>query len=111
MKIFLYKKRMKSKFRKNGAQWATKLRLTSVGRFCDYLESTNYLKFSSPNWQMSLIGPRRETEIEETLIEVIPNYNIRKHMKPGLSGWAQVNFHMVLLLKTLLQNLVMIYTI
>ncbi len=42
---------------------------------------------------MSLIGPRPERpEIEEDLNIKIPNYKLRHIIKPGLSGWAQVNY-------------------
>jgi len=42
--------------------------------------------------EMSLIGPRPErTEIEEKLEAEIPNYRLRYWIRPGLSGWAQVN--------------------
>ena len=41
---------------------------------------------------MSLIGPRPERpQLEEKLNEKIPNYKYRHIVKPGLSGWAQVN--------------------
>ena len=43
---------------------------------------------------MSLIGPRPERpEIDKTLVEEIPFYNFRNIIKPGLSGWAQVNYN------------------
>ncbi len=42
---------------------------------------------------MSLIGPRPERpEIDKELIKSIPNYKLRYLVRPGLSGWAQVNF-------------------
>ena len=42
---------------------------------------------------MALIGPRPERpEIDIKLNEVIFNYKLRYSIKPGLSGWAQVNF-------------------
>ena len=42
---------------------------------------------------MSLIGPRPERpEIEEKLLKNIPYYDYRNILKPGLSGWAQVNY-------------------
>ena len=42
---------------------------------------------------MSLIGPRPERpEIEVELIEKLPNYLYRYQVKPGLSGWAQINY-------------------
>ena len=43
--------------------------------------------------EMSLIGPRPERpEIEENLNKKINQYKFRHIIKPGLSGWAQVNF-------------------
>ena len=43
--------------------------------------------------EMSLIGPRPERpEIEIELVKKIPNYMVRYQAKPGLSGWAQVNY-------------------
>ena len=42
---------------------------------------------------MSLIGPRPERpSIEKDLLNNIPNYDLRHLIKPGLSGWAQVNY-------------------
>ena len=42
--------------------------------------------------EMSLIGPRPERpELEATLEQQIPNYRVRHWIRPGLSGWAQVN--------------------
>ena len=42
---------------------------------------------------MSLIGPRPERpEIDLKLDKQIPYYRKRYLIKPGLSGWAQVNF-------------------
>ena len=42
---------------------------------------------------MSLIGPRPERpEFEQDLERKIPHYRLRHLMRPGLSGWAQVNY-------------------
>ena len=49
--------------------------------------------FSVLTGDMSLIGPRPERpEIDKILIKEIPNYNLRYLVRPGLSGWAQVNY-------------------
>lgn len=43
--------------------------------------------------QMSFIGPRPERpHFVEQLAEVIPHYRERARVKPGLTGWAQVNY-------------------
>ena len=42
---------------------------------------------------MSLIGPRPERpEFDNYLIDQIPFYSMRYLLRPGLSGWAQVNY-------------------
>jgi len=41
---------------------------------------------------MSLVGPRPERpELIEVFKEEIPHYNARHNIKPGITGWAQVN--------------------
>ena len=41
---------------------------------------------------MSLVGPRPERpELIEKFKEQIPHYNARHNIKPGITGWAQVN--------------------
>ncbi len=43
--------------------------------------------------EMSLVGPRAErAELVAALQEVVPFYRARLLVKPGLSGWAQINF-------------------
>ncbi|MFT3990476.1 MAG: sugar transferase [Luteolibacter sp.] len=42
--------------------------------------------------EMSLVGPRPERpEFIEEFKEAIPHYNVRHNIKPGVTGWAQVN--------------------
>ncbi|MBC8127315.1 MAG: sugar transferase [Gloeobacteraceae cyanobacterium ES-bin-144] len=42
--------------------------------------------------EMSLVGPRPERpELIEGFKEDIPHYNVRHNIKPGVTGWAQVN--------------------
>jgi exopolysaccharide biosynthesis polyprenyl glycosylphosphotransferase len=42
--------------------------------------------------EMSLVGPRPERpELIVNFKEEIPHYNARHNVKPGISGWAQVN--------------------
>ncbi|MDP0492486.1 MAG: exopolysaccharide biosynthesis polyprenyl glycosylphosphotransferase [Verrucomicrobiota bacterium JB023] len=41
---------------------------------------------------MSLVGPRPERpELINDFKEEIPHYNVRHNIKPGLTGWAQIN--------------------
>ncbi|MDB5189213.1 MAG: putative colanic acid biosysnthesis UDP-glucose lipid carrier transferase [Parcubacteria group bacterium] len=42
--------------------------------------------------ELSLIGPRNDmAALGERLAEVLPFYNLRYSMKPGITGWAQIN--------------------
>ncbi|MEM9081605.1 MAG: sugar transferase, partial [Verrucomicrobiota bacterium] len=42
--------------------------------------------------EMSLVGPRPERpELIHDFKEEIPHYNFRHNIKPGLTGWAQIN--------------------
>src|SRR5229473_3225304 len=42
---------------------------------------------------MSLVGPRScRSESAKQLMELIPGYNKRLSIKPGITGWAQMNY-------------------
>jgi len=42
--------------------------------------------------QMSLVGPRPHAQAHDELYSrAIKNYEVRQHVKPGLTGWAQVH--------------------
>ena len=76
--------------------WAQKQdpRITRVGAFirASRIDELPQL-FNVLRGDMSMIGPRPERPIfVAELTEVIPFYNHRGYVKPGLTGWAQVNY-------------------
>ncbi len=93
----IYKLRsMKNDAEKDGAIWATKndSRVTRLGKFIrkvridELPQLWNVLK-----GDMSLIGPRPERMVfVKELEEKLPYYYIRHTVKPGLTGWAQINY-------------------
>ena len=81
---------------KTGAVWAQKddPRVTSVGRlirrirFDELPQLINVLK-----GEMSIVGPRPERpEFVRALNEQIPYYRQRHCVRPGITGWAQINY-------------------
>ena len=87
---------MRSNAEKDGVQWSKKNdeRITKVGRFIRKMRIDELPQLISViKGEMSLIGPRPERpEIDLFLSKDIKNYYIRYNLKPGLSGWAQVNY-------------------
>ena len=66
---------------------------THVGKFLrkSYLDELPQIK-NVIKGEMSLIGPRPERpEFVEIFKREIPDYEMRLRVRPGLSGWAQVN--------------------
>ena len=80
----------------NGAQWAQKddPRVTRLGKFIrmtriDELPQT----WSVLKGEMSFVGPRPERpEFVADLEEKLPYYAERHMVKPGITGWAQINY-------------------
>ncbi len=97
-KFMIYKFRtMVADAEKDGkARWASKgdPRITRVGQFLrksrldELPQLLNVLR-----GEMSIIGPRPERpEFVEQLEQEIPFYSMRLLVKPGLTGWAQINY-------------------
>lgn len=96
-KFTLYKFRtMRVDAEKDGAKWAQQNdpRITRLGKILRYThldelpQLINVLK-----GELSFVGPRPERpEFVKELKEKIPYYEIRHLAKPGITGWAQINY-------------------
>ena len=79
-----------------GIQWAQKCdaRITRSGSLLRQLRVDELPQlWGVIRGELSLIGPRPERpELETDLEQQIPHYRIRHWIRPGLSGWAQVNY-------------------
>jgi len=93
--ITAYKFRSMTKNLAASGEWATETdnRITHVGHF---LRMSSLDEF--PQWlnvlrgEISLIGPRSDIQgLGVRLAEAIPYYNARYMVKPGITGWAQIN--------------------
>lgn len=81
---------------KDGAKWASKddPRVTRLGKFIrkvriDELPQT----WSVLKGEMSFVGPRPEVpQFVDELEEQLPYYAERHMVKPGITGWAQINY-------------------
>ena len=80
---------------KTGAVWATKddPRITHVGKWLRKLRLDELPQlFNVLRGEMSIVGPRPERpEFVAVLQEKIAYYRQRHCVKPGITGWAQIN--------------------
>ena len=79
-----------------GAQWAKKddPRITRVGRFIRRYRLDELPQFLNViRGEMSFVGPRPERPcFVDQLREQIPFYDERHSVRPGVTGWAQVEY-------------------
>jgi len=77
-------------------RWAQRRdpRITRAGRFIRPLRIDELPQLINVLLgEMSMVGPRPERpHFVEQLAQVIPPYGQRSYVKPGLTGWAQVNY-------------------
>jgi exopolysaccharide biosynthesis polyprenyl glycosylphosphotransferase len=79
----------------SGRAWTVKNdpRVTKVGKFLRHTSIDEVPQFFNILWgEMSLVGPRPEQSMfVEQFKEEIPRYMIKHQVRPGLTGWAQIN--------------------
>jgi lipopolysaccharide/colanic/teichoic acid biosynthesis glycosyltransferase len=76
------------------ARWASlnDNRVTRVGSFIRKTRIDELPQlFNVLKGDMSFVGPRPERpQFVKELAETIPFYSLRQHIKPGITGWAQI---------------------
>ena len=81
---------------KDGAKWADKddVRITRVGSLIRKVRIDELPQvWTVLKGQMSFVGPRPEVpSIVDDLDEQLPYYAERHMVKPGITGWAQINY-------------------
>ncbi len=79
----------------SGSPWTEKndKRFTFVGKILNYTHLNEIPQlWNILKGDMSFIGPRPESKELVNIYQQLPYYELRNIIKPGLSGWAQINY-------------------
>lgn len=94
-KMYKFRSMTVQKASEEVSKWTTKndVRVTPVGRFIRKTSIDELPQlFNVLKGDMSLIGPRPERPFfVDKFKEEIPRYMIKHQVRPGMTGWAQVN--------------------
>jgi len=68
-------------------------RITRVGKFIRKYSLDELPQFINVfNGDMSVVGPRpHRIDLDKRFQQIAPSYMVRQYIKPGITGWAQVN--------------------
>jgi len=95
-KIIKFRTMVKDAEADGQAQWASEndQRVTKIGRFLRRTHLDEFPQFINVlKGEMSLVGPRAERpSLVNDLQKDVPFYRARLLVKPGLTGWAQINY-------------------
>ena len=95
-KIIKFRTMVKDAEMDGKAQWASEgdQRITKLGRFLRKTHIDEFPQFINVlKGEMSLVGPRSERpSLIHDLQEDVPFYRARLLVKPGVTGWAQINY-------------------
>ena len=80
---------------KEKAEWSTRNdpRITPVGKLIRRTSIDELPQlFNVLKWEMSLVGPRPERpQFVQKFRDEIPRYMVKHQVRPGMTGWAQIN--------------------
>jgi sugar transferase (PEP-CTERM system associated) len=94
--LFKFRSMFENAESETGPVWSSEgdSRVTRVGRFMRQLRLDEVPQLLNVlRGDMSMVGPRPERpHFVQQLAETIPYYPLRHVIKPGITGWAQINY-------------------